>query len=172
MTEDDFMFHSGDYVIYGVHGVCRVIGTEKQRVNRERVEYLVLEPLVQHESRFYLPTGNSAAMAKLQTVLSRDELCALLNSAEIRKDCWITEENLRKQYYRDLVSSADRIPFLQMVCSLYRYKDEQAAAGRKFHLCDENFLRDSEKRLCSELCLVLDMNPEQAREYLREQLRK
>ena len=165
------MFHSGDYVIYGVHGVCRVIGTEMQRVNRARVEYLVLEPLVQPESRFYLPTANSAAIAKLQTVLSREELCALLDSAEIRKDCWIKEENLRKQYYRDLVGSTDRTALLQMVCSLYRYKDEQADAGRKFHQCDENFLRDAEKRVCSELCLVLDMKPEQARAYLRDYLR-
>ena len=45
------MFQSGDYVIYGIHGVCRVIGKEKQLVNRKRTEYLVLEPLGQVESR-------------------------------------------------------------------------------------------------------------------------
>lgn len=165
------MYHGGEYVVYGVHGVCRVIGTEKQLVNRKRAEYLVLEPLVQQESRFYLPTQNPAAMAKLKTVLSRDELHQLMDSDEIRKDCWIQEENLRKQRYRDLIGSGERTALMRMVSSLYRYKDEQTAAGRKFHQCDDNFLRDAEKLLCSEISLVLELEPEQAREYLRNHLR-
>ena len=110
-------------------------------------------------------------MAKLKTVLSRDELHQLMDSDEIRKDCWIQEENLRKQRYRDLIGSGERTALMRMVSSLYRYKDEQTAAGRKFHQCDDNFLRDAEKLLCSEISLVLELEPEQAREYLRNHLR-
>lgn len=165
------MYQSGEFVVYGVHGVCRVVGTEKQLVNRKRTEYLVLEPLAQNESRFYLPTQNPTAMGKLKAVLSRVELDALMNSGEIRQDSWIQEENLRKQHYRDLIGSGDRVALLRMVSSLYRYKDEQAAAGRKFHQCDDNFLRDAEKLLCSEISLVMELEPEQARDYLRKQLR-
>ena len=65
------MFQAGEWVIYGIHGVCRVIGTEKQLVGRKRTQYLVLEPLNHGQSRFYLPTDNPAAIAKLKTVLSR-----------------------------------------------------------------------------------------------------
>lgn len=165
------MYHGGEYVVYGVHGVCRVIGTEKQMVNRKRTEYLVLEPLVQHESRFYLPTQNPVAMSKLKAVLSREELSQLMASDDIRQDCWINEENLRKQHYRDLIGSGDRVTLMRMVSSLYRYKDEQAAAGRKFHQCDDNFLRDAEKLLCSEIELVMELEPEQARAFLRSHLR-
>lgn len=165
------MYQSGEFVVYGVHGVCRVVGKEKQLVNRKRTEYLVLEPLAQNESRFYLPTQNPTAMGKLKAVLSRAELDALMNSGEIRQDCWIQEENLRKQHYRDLIGSGDRVALLRMVSALYRYKDEQAAAGRKFHQCDDNFLRDAEKLLCSEISLVMELEPDQARDYLRKQLR-
>lgn len=165
------MYQSGEFVVYGIHGVCRVLGTEKQLVNRKRTEYLVLQPLAQNESKFYLPTQNPTAIGKLKAVLSRDEMEALLGSSEIRKDCWIKEENLRKQHYRDLIGNGDRVSLMQMVSSLYRYKDEQAAAGRKFHLCDDNFLRDAEKLLCSEISLVMELEPDQARDYLRNQLR-
>lgn len=165
------MYQSGAYVLYGIHGVCRVVGTEKQLINRKRTEFLVLEPLAQNESRFYLPTQNPTAMGKLKAVLSREEMLELLSSEQIRKDCWIREENQRKQYYRDLISSGDRTALLQMVSSLYRYKDEQMAAGRKFHQCDDNFLRDAEKLLSSEISLVMDFSPEEARDYLRSQLR-
>lgn len=165
------MYQSGEYVLYGIHGVCRVVGTEKQLINRKRTEFLVLEPLAQNESRFYLPTQNPTAIGKLKAVLSREEMLELLSSEQIREDCWIREENQRKQYYRDLISSGDRTALLQMVSSLYRYKDEQMAAGRKFHQCDDNFLRDAEKLLSSEISLVMDFSPEEARDYLRSQLR-
>ena len=158
-------------MVYGIHGVCRVAGYEKQLVGRKRTEYLVLEPLNQNESRYYLPTANPTAMGKLKSILSAEEMRALLASDEIRQGNWISDENQRKQHYRDLISGGDRVSVLQTVCALYRYRAEQAAAGRKFHQCDDNFLRDAEKLLSSEIALVLDMTPEEARDYLRQQLK-
>lgn len=165
------MYQNGDWVMYGIHGVCRVAGTEKQLVNRKRTEYLVLESLSQTESKFYLPTANPTAMAKIKAVLPAQELRDLLASEEIRENVWIQEENQRKQTYRDLISSGDRTALLKMVTTLYRYKAAQAAAGRKFHQCDDNFLRDAEKLLTSEIALVLEMSQEEARDYLRQQLK-
>ena len=164
------MYQVGDWVVYGVHGVCRVIGTEKQLVNRKRALYLVLEPLAKTESRFYLPAENPTALAKLKSVLSREELIALIDSDEVRQDAWIQEENRRKQYYRELIGSGDRVSLLRMVSNLYRYKNTQLAAGRKFHLSDDNFLRDAEKLLSSEISLVMNLSLEEARNYLRQQL--
>lgn len=165
------MYQSGSYVIYGVHGVCRILGTEKQLVNRKRAEYLVLEPVLRHESKFYLPAQNPTALEKLRTILSREELETLLQSEEIRKCDWIPEENRRKQYYRELLGSGDRIALLKMLAAVYHYKDEQLALGRKFHQCDDYFLRDAEKLLCSEIGFVLELKQDEAREYLRKHLK-
>lgn len=165
------MYQAGEYVVYGVQGVCRVLGTECQRINRRRTEFLVLEPLTKGESRFYLPTENSAAIGKLRPVLSRQKLEDLLNADEIRSGCWIPEDNQRKQLYRELVVSGDRILLLQMLAAVYRHKEEQISLGKKLHLCDDNFLRDAEKLLCSEICLVMEMEQDQAKEYLRSKLR-
>lgn len=164
------MYQVGDWVVYGIHGVCRVIGMEKQLVNRKRTLYLVLEPLAQAESRFYLPADNPTALAKLKPVLSQTELTALIDSEEVRKDVWIQEENRRKQHYRELIGSGDRIALMQMIATLYRYKANQLAAGRKFHQSDDNFLRDAERLLASEIALVMELSPENARNYLREHL--
>lgn len=165
-----FMFQTGQWVVYGVHGVCRIVGTEMQRVNRKNAEYLVLEPLAQNEARFYLPTENPAAMAKLTAVLPRDEWQALMALDTIRKDAWIAEENQRKLRYRDLLGSGDRAALLQMVATLYCQRDARAAAGRKFHQCDENFLHDAEKLLSTELALVLELPLDEAQTYLRSRL--
>ena len=165
------MYQKGAYVVYGIQGVCRVVGTEVQRVNRKKTEYLVLEPIEKGESRFYLPTQNPAVLEKLRPVLTCDEMRQILASPEIRVDCWIPEENHRKQRYRELVSGGDRLMLLQMLCCLYRQKEEQLALGRKFHQCDDNFLRDAERLLCVEVALSMGLSHEEARSYLRQQLK-
>ncbi len=164
------MYQVGDWVVYGIHGVCRIIGTEKQLVNRKRAQFLVLEPLTQSESRFYVPVENPAALAKLKPVLTREELVILLTSDDAQQDIWIEEENRRRQYYRELIGGGDRVSLMKMISTLYRYKAAQAAAGRKFHQTDENFLRDAEKQLSSEIALVMNFTPQEAKDYLRLQL--
>ena len=164
------MYQTGDKVVYGSHGICCVVGQETRVIDKRNVIYLVLEPMGQGAARFYVPTHNQAAMGKLRRLLTRKELEDLLNSEKIRVDGWIRDENQRKQTYRELISSGDLAKLMQMVHTLYRHKNAQAAAGRKVHLCDENFLRDAEKLLASEAAIVLGMEYDQARKYLKENL--
>lgn len=163
-------YQIGQKVLYGSHGVCVIVGWEERISDKKPVTYFVLEPIGQGGARYLVPSHNTAAMGKLRPILSREELDALIGMEVIRKDAWIREENLRKQQYRDLLSSGDRMRLLQMIHTLHRHREEQAAAGKKMHLCDENFLRDGEKLLASEISLVLELSPEEAKQYLREQL--
>lgn len=160
------MYRIGDRVVYGIHGVCRILELEERKVDRKRIKYFALEPVDQPGARFYVPSENPAALAKLRHILDKDALEALLRSEKLREDCWIADENRRKQCYRELISSGDREALLQMIHALHRHKKEQSAAGRKFHLCDENFLRDAEKLLNSEFSLVLGIEPSQVGSYI------
>ena len=166
------MFSVGDRVVYGSHGVCTVAAQERQLVNRKPVIYLVLEPVGQRGSRYLVPTHNAAAMEKLRPMLSAGELAALLASEGIRKDAWIADEAQRKQHYRELLSSGDRERLLQMTFTLHRHKRAQTEAGKKCHMCDENFLRDAEKLLAGEIAVVMEMPPEEAKQYIRRQFTK
>ena len=164
------MYQIGDQVVYGIHGVCAVVELEYRMVDRKRVEYFALEPLDQPGARFYVPTQNQAALSKLRPVLSMAELEALLASDAVRQDVWIADDGRRKLYYRELINSGDRGALLSMIGSLYLHKERQASLGRKFHLSDENFLRDAQKLLCNEFALVLGIEPSQVFAYLKEKL--
>ena len=91
------MYQIGDQVVYGFHGVCRIVDMEKRVVDRKTVRYYVLEP-------------------------------------------------------RD-------------------HRREKKAAGRKFHLCDENFLRDAEKLICSEVSVVMEIPAEEVPDFLMRQMK-
>ncbi len=164
------MYQVGDNVVYGIHGVCRIVNEEERLVDHKKMTYLALEPLGQNGARFLVPTQSPAAMAKLHHMMTKAELETLLRSDEVRADGWIKDENLRKQTYRTLINSGDRAKLIGMVHTLYRQKASQAAAGRKFHLCDENFLRDAEKLINSEVSIILNMESDQVRKYIRDRL--
>ena len=166
------MYQTGDKVIYGMHGVCKIAAQEQRTMDGKQVTYLVLEPVGQTGSRFLVPTHNAAAMAKVRPVLSVESLEALLSSGSVREDAWVRDEGQRKQLYRELISSCDRIRLAQMIYSLYRYRAAQAAAGKKFHMCDENFLRDAEKILAGEIASTLEIPSAEALKYLRNKLKE
>lgn len=166
------MHEIGDMIVYGTHGVCTILGVEERTVDRKKVEYFVLEPMEQPGARFYVPTQNQAAVSKLRKLLTAQQLDAILHSDEVRQNSWIADEGRRKQYYRDLITSGDRAAILRMVNSLHRHKQEQAEAGRKFHLCDENFLREAEKLLSAEFSMVLGIPADQVGTYVLKAISK
>lgn len=161
------MYSLGDYVVYGSHGVCRMLELEERVVDRKKLQYYVLEPVTQIGARYLVPLHNDVAVGKLRPVLSREELDALICSTDVRGDAWIPDENLRKQTYRELMGSGDRAAMIRMIGTLYRHKEAQAAAGRKFHLCDDNFLRDAQKLLSSEFAHVLGIEPDAVGDYVQ-----
>lgn len=166
------MYQIGDKVIYGMHGVCLVADLEKRIVDKKEVTYLALEPAGQSGSRFLVPTHNAAAMAKVRPMLTREALEELFSSDVVKEDAWVRDESQRKQLYRELISSCDRQRLSQMISSLYRYRKTQTAAGKKFRMCDENFLRDAEKILAGEIASTLEIPSAEALKYLRNKLKE
>ena len=164
------MFWVGQQVIYGTHGVCRITAMEVKSVGKEKKTYYVLEPVNQPGTVFYVPSCNQAAVAKIRTILTRDEFEKMLKSEKVREDTWIDDENLRRQRYRELIVQNDRAELISMVSALYRHKKKQQESGRKFHVSDENFLRDATKMLTEEFSLVLGIPRSEVEAYMKKEL--
>lgn len=164
------MYQIGDQVVYGSHGVCRICGTEKRVVDKKWLQYYVLEPLEQTSAKFYVPSHNPVAMSKLRPLMQKQELLDLLSSPEIREAVFLDDEHQRKTMYRELISSCDCRALLQTVHTLVRHKDQCAASGRKFHLCDENFLRDAQRILSAELSVVLQIPPSEISAFVQQKI--
>lgn len=164
------VYQPGQKLLYGVHGVCTVVGIEQRKVDRKLVEYYCLSPVDRSSSNFYIPTGNPAALSKLRPIMTKSELEELMRSVKQAPCVWIADENRRKQHYRDLMSSLDRQTMLTTVGALVRHKNAQLAAGKKLHLCDENFLRDAQKLIAGEFSLVLGIEKDAVQQYIQNAL--
>ena len=57
-----------------------------------------------------------------------------------------------------------------MVRCLHRHKQQLLAAGKKFHLADDNFMRDARRILMGEMCVVLQMEQKEVDGFIDEAL--
>ena len=161
------MYQIGSSVVYASHGVCKIVTTEKRRVDKKIVEYLVLEPVDKASCRYYVPLNNEMAMAKLRPLLTQADLDSLLDPDSLRADVWVEDEDLRKVKYKELISGKDISALISMIHYLHIHKDRQLEAGRKFHQCDENFLRDAQKLLETEFSLVLGLPESEVADHIQ-----
>ena len=70
---------------------------------------------------------------------------------------WIQDDNRRKQAYRDLMSAGDTIAMAKMVYQVQQHKERVFAAGKKFHQCDDTFLRDAQRLIAGEMSVAMEM---------------
>ena len=71
----------------------------------------------------------------------------------------LTKEELLELLHHDGVRNAP-----------YRHKNEQLAAGRKFHQSDENALADAQKLLNAEFAEVFGLNPKDVPAFILKEL--
>ncbi len=159
------MYGISQLVVYGSHGVCRILKTEERTVDRKRVEYFVLEPVAQPGTQFLLPSNNPATLAKIRPLMDRDALTALLDH-KVDMTNWIPDENRRKQQYRAIISSGDACAQISMYRMLQQYQAQQGKIGKKIHICDDNFMRDVQKIISGEIAAVMQIPIKDALQYL------
>lgn len=164
------MYEIGQLVLYGIHGVCRIVAVEAMRFGKAKARYYVLEPVEQPGAKFYIPVENEAAVSKLRPLMTREELLELLHADRVRNAPWIADENQRKLRYRELITSGDRESLMGMIGALHRHRRAQLAAGRKFHQADENFLSDAQKLLNAEFAQVFGLEPKEVNGFILKEL--
>lgn len=160
------MYPNGSKVIYGIHGVCSILETEVKRIDRKNVEYYVLQPLDHPDARYYIPVHSPTAVSKMCPILTKAEVDSLLNDPNLYTQSWIDDENERRQLYKTVISGGDRSKLIGLVSMLHYHRKRQLDSGRKFHTCDENFLRDAEKIISGELSLVLNIPRDEVGQYI------
>lgn len=161
------MYSVGDVLVYGVHGLCRIENVEQRRVDRNTVSYFVLVPIGNDRMQFYVPVHNEAALSKLRPPITVEQAEAVFRSPLLYENCWIDQENQRKLRFKELLSGNNFAQMVQMVHTLRCHRQQQLEQGRKFHLCDENFLRDAQKILENELSFVLNIPATEVESYIR-----
>ena len=164
------MFKINDVVVYGAHGVCEIVGTDKKKINGVIKKYFVLKPKNDCGATCYVPTWNEKALAKMRKVMTKQDVDALIDSMPSKKPTWIENENERKETYKKILASGDQAAIITMVQALFLHKKEREAEGKRLHMSDEHFMKDAEQLLYNEWQYVLNMDKAGLMTYIFERI--
>lgn len=166
------MFEVGEYIVYGLKGVCRVedithidiSGADKGRL------YYVLSPIGESNGKIYAPTDNTKVM--MRRVITKEEAQRLIEEMPQIELLWVPNDKQREETYKEALNTGDYRSWVSIVKTLYLRRQERVAQGKKTTALDERYMRTAENELYSELSLTLGVPKEQMEAYIKERLRK
>jgi len=106
----------------------------------------------------------------IKRILSKGEICDLITTASSKPINWIIDDNERKEHYRTILSSSNRLEILNMIRELYIHKQEQLKNGKKMHLSDEQLMKEAERLLYSEFSLVLNIRADEVPKFISSRI--
>lgn len=164
------MFQAGDTILYGTHGVCTIQSIEEMNFSGQKQQYYILNPVYSKASTIYVPVKNEVLTAKMNRILSAEEIYELIRSMPAEKTIWIENENVRKERFQEIISGNNRQELVQLIKTLYLHQQKQQEKGKKLHIADERFLKEAEKLLYNEFALVLKMEPNEVLPFIMGQI--
>ncbi|MBO5020322.1 MAG: CarD family transcriptional regulator [Clostridia bacterium] len=164
------MFKVNDTVLYGSQGVCRIKAIEIKEIGKKKRSYYVLRPIYQESSTIFVPVDNENLVSKMHNVMSIEEIKNLIIDMPKYDTVFETDDSLRRNSYREILSSGDRVAIASVIKSLYSEQLRRKETGKKLPLADEQILNHAENLLCNELALVLNIEPQQVISFINEQI--
>ena len=165
------MYQSGELILYGRTGVCRVeeITHEKQHGSEEEQMYYVLKPLYQN-CNITTPVDNTKVFSR--PIISREEAERVIGVIPTVEPEVYHNRNLNqlREHYRSCMESFDCVDLVKLTMSLYRKKREAEDQKRKFGAVDERFMKEAEDLLFGELAAALEIPRDEVRGYIERAL--
>ena len=126
-------FVPGDFVVYPSHGVGKIIGIEKRKIEEMELDLLVVR--FEHERMTLRVPLGKAAESGLRTLSSRaqmdEAIVKLKGKPKVRKTMW----SRRAQEYETKINSGSLVFIAEVVRDLYRKDDqgEQSYSERQMY---------------------------------------
>lgn len=166
------MLELNSYVIYGDNGVCLVADKRKEKFAGVIREYYILKPINNDGATLFVPADNEELLAKMRSILSKEEILAIIHSLPGEQVEFEENNKIREAYYNDVFERGDRRELLLLIKSLYNHKKERKEEGKKLWTIDENAMKHAEKLVYEEFGTVLDIPQEEVVDFIIAEVEK
>lgn len=157
------MYKIGTYISYRSEGVCVINEIKQQKFGAldTASEYYVLSPIVDLNSKLYVPVNNEVLVSKMRPLCSADELNAMVIELREEKMEWIKEPRPRNNAFREILSLGDRVALIKLVHTLVAQAEVFESIGKTLTQGDEMTLKRAKDMLIAEFSFTTDVNNEQ-----------
>jgi CarD family transcriptional regulator len=161
------MYQTGDYIIYGYEGVCRVCAVGHPAVpglNKER-EYYSLAP-VSHNGQVYTPVDTHMVTRPVLSRQTIQTLLASLGELPILTDV-PPDARAAAEYYRAILQTHDCRRCLQLYKTLLQRQRRLSESRKALTTTDLRYMKQAEDMLTGEIAFVLSRTPQEVAGCLR-----
>jgi len=159
------MYSTGDLIIYGNNGVCRVECVAEREIGGEKRMFYSLKPLYQ-SCRIMTPVENPKVY--MRPVISREEANRLIDLIPNMKAEIFQSKVTRElaEHYDQAIKMHDCEELINLTMSIYAKKKLAESEKRKFGSIDERFLKRAEELLFGEFAAALGIAPSEVQDYI------
>ena len=164
------MFEKGQYIIYGIRGVCE--GMDITTIDRpggpQGKLYYVLRPYYHQDSKIVTPVDSDKTV--IRPLLTREEALELIDRIQDVQEMEVTEDKQREERYKEALKTCDCRVWVSMIKALYLRRKDRIEQGKKMTDLDERYFKTAEENLYSELALSLGMSRDEMVDYIKERV--
>lgn len=166
------MFKVNDTIIYGSEGVCQIVAIEENDFVGVKKTYYVIKPLGKDSSTTYVPIDSEILVVRMRKLLTKKEINELIDALPNEPIKWLSSERDRKEAYKNIIESGNRIELMKMIRAVYLEKQQRESMHKRLHIIDERFMKDAEQCLYSEFQHVLNIRQEEIIPYIVARIEK
>ncbi len=160
------MFAVGEYIVYGINGICRVeeICASPFDATDTRTYYLLVPLNNPMSSTIYTPVDNERVpMRRLMTREEIEKFITVMPDIEILT---VPVEKQRREIYRATIGALRPEGYVSVIKTVERRREQLAAAHKHFPVSDIEYGRLARHLLYSELDLVLGIEEQSDEAYI------
>lgn len=161
------MYQTGDLIVYGSTGVCKVREIKEQSfpTTGEKRLYYVLAPL-SGDCVISAPVDSDKVF--MRPIISREEAERIIERIpHIHVQVFYSRVSRElSEHYEAILKSHNCDSLLELTMSIYAKKQALLSSKRKFGAVDERFLRRAEDLLFGELAAALDISRDRVQDYI------
>ena len=160
------MFSIGDYMIYGVNGVCLIEDICASPFDKKDTRtFYMLRPLgATAGSVIYTPTDN--AQVPMRPLMSREDAEQLIDQIPLVPLLEVPVEKLRREVYRQAMQSCNPVEYVRLIKTVHVRRAEMIRQHKRLSETDSDFERNAKLSLYHELAVVLDIRYTEVEPYL------
>lgn len=163
------MFKIGDYIMYGVTGVCKVTDIIKEKYFNNEEDYYVLEPVyATTETIIKIPVANKKVF--MRNIISKEDIDNLIEEIPLEKEVWIDDERERNYKFKSMVRSGDYRQWSTLIKTIFLKREEKKLEGKKITQEDERLFKSAEKLLNEEIATILHILPDEVPKYIQSNI--
>ncbi len=164
------LFEKGEYIVYGMTGVCRVCDITEMDTDGNSGDrlYYVLEPAGTHGGRIITPVeGNKNVMRR---ILTREEAYDLIDGIREIDSLWITDDRQRENRYKEALKTCDCREWVGIIKTLYIRKKERLNRGKRMTEVDERYMKKTKENLYGELSIPLGIPAAEVERFITSRI--